>query len=87
MPANVLRNGMNQSSKRTRDPNSEKKRQKCIPSNPYCEGSLRPISPLDDGHLASHVAPGPVENLMGMPVVDCGASMVVGVCMSTIVGM
>lgn len=48
-----------------------------LPTDPNGKGSLVPVAPLDDGHLAPEEAPGPVEDLVRVPVLG-GREAIVG---------
>ena len=56
-----------------------------LPSNSNSKSTFRPVSSLDDGHLAAHIAARSVEDLVGVAMVCCG--VVVGVRTSVFMRM
>ena len=58
----------------------------CLPTDPYCEGSLVPISTCDDWHFAVGVGARPVKDLVRVAMF-CGIDAVVMAVSIAIVAM
>jgi len=46
-----------------------------LPSDSNGKSTARPISPFDERHLAAHIAPWSIKDLVGMAMVCCGVIM------------
>lgn len=57
-----------------------------IPANANGKGPVMPVAPLGDGHLPSEVAPGSIEDLVAVAMLD-GVEAIVRVAVDAVVGM